>query len=766
MTMKPFFRVISICLIAMLTVARANACIDIYSGGYQSSPFWVIPTTDDFFWGYTDGFTETVDFWSGYVGGAVSRDDITDFFNKATIDSVTPQSRGARYPFFAHLLRKNDRNALNYINMCLEFNKQLDEIYGYSWSYDKPDNSDLGALLQQVDKVTASAVFKPRYELLKIRIHGALKDDQGVMEVWEKAGKKMKPSALRNRLEGYVGGVLYRQGRYPEALDCFYNSGDKTSMMWCVDKLVGAANLKALYDHDPNSLALLYIVQDYMNYLIAQSQAGHRPDGKPEDDWSIGVQDNEIRDAAGRPVYDVVGCRQAMTSMIEHVLNDGKSDSPMMWATALGVLKVIGGDNKGGLQTLREAATLAGTGQMKDNLANFTLWALMRNSGCGDFTIDREFATALQQRYNTISKAARNYMLDYSKEGRLKRTFNEKTLENRNFLIEFFAADAIDHYYSQGNCNLAMSIMAMLDNMPGSDSRYYRRLRQDLDKTRSLDESKAFLKYATGGATGNPIDRLLHSYAARQTDLANDVIGTRLMRQGQFTEALTYLSQVDPKWARVQAIAPYLHHTFISYSPDYGVGYRFKRDKGQRFAPYLNDNLKADFCASLIDALEQFESATGDEKAGHALAVAALLHYGSPLGDNWAVSEYQWSVYEPVNEFTTMSQQWLEKAAKLTRDPKTLCQIYYAMLSMPGQKGEYDTYEAPVQHITDRRHNNGSVVYFFDSPTPTQRKAFDYVVNHLQELNDDYSCCHISHCDVLQAYTAGRFIAKPEGLIY
>lgn len=751
--MKSISYIIGLSLAAASLMASpdASACAFPDDTGYYSSPFSLEKRLDLSEWGNRTSFDETIEFWRSYTKGNMPAEDIRIFFDNATIDSIPSR----RYKFYNYLSARNDRNALDYIGLCLRFEKARKKFGNDSWEYEKPDESALRAMIKQIDNVKTSKAFKPRYSLLKIRIYGALGDNKGVMDEWNRTGKPMKQSALRDRMSGYVGGVLYREGKYAEALDYFCRLDDRTSIQWCIDKLAGARNLATLYDHQPDSPAIPYILQDYVNYLIAAKGSDFDISKDVPDSIYI-VYEPGMREIAGKSVYNPVAEINDMSALCHRVLSEGRTSQPQMWATVLGIMQCLDGKSGDGLATMRQAASLKGSPQSADNLERFTLWAFMLCSGKGDNAADADFASALRSFHSKVWKDCYDYATDY----------NYKEIENWQpirscmpdfyFLSDFFTVEAVRHFYSLNQPARAMAVMAMIDDLPlvYYDNRFTTRLRNDIDRLRPLADGKSFLAFAKSEAA-NPIDQFLKPFAVSHTNLANDAIGTRLMRDGQFAEALPHLSAVDPRWIKTQPISEYL--CMIHYDPNY---YNFSRYIGasRNYFAYSND--KANFCSEMIQAIEEFKRLTGEDKARKALEIAARYHFGSPSGEGWAISEYGWSIGKPDNEFTEGMLRWLNNVIKISHDYTTIATAQYAILSMPGKDETWGLLTYPIGCI----HKDGNKpVYFINEPHDYQRDALAFFGKQWEpeELPE-----YISHCDVLLSYTAGRFIERPKNSYY
>lgn len=739
---------VAISMALLLTVIEAYSCGWVDDSGYYSSPFRLDKLVIyDEYTGDRAGYGETLDFWSDYVNGNVSREEIRKFFDKATIDSIRANRH---YRFYDYLVRNNDKNAINYINDCLRLGELVDEYQGNLWSYDVPDEGNIRRFISQLEKVSTSDVFKPRYEFLKIRSFGAIKDNEGVRKVWQRNSKKPMSEALRDRMQGYVGGVLYREGRYEEALDYFYNSGDQNSIEWCVEKLAGSDNLKRLYDYNPNSQAIPFILQDFMNYLIASTQAGRYIS---KEDIGGSVYDDYMLEAWGKRIYDVSAQQADMINLCRRALEEGKTENPMMWATCLGVLQTIGGNYAEGLNSLRQAMNMPGNKNMAANLDNFMLWALMVNSGRGNDYVDKEFTTTLKTYYDKIKAEGKRLKKDY-KTPKNKRDENLSKFYagNYNFLTNFFAVEGINHFKSLNQPERAMALMAMLSELPVPEygKTFTNDLRDCIHKEKTLALGYAFYKYIKDDNHSEELDKALHPYAKRQWNLVNDAIGTRLMREGKFEDALNYLSEVDGRWLNTQRIAPYIGECYAGW---YNFAYGGKRESSEILQNSVNH--KAEFCSNFIEKMNDYDKAIGNEKAKIALELAAYCHYASPEGAGWGMAQYEWSYYNPVNEYTAMMKKWLDRAWQFAQNTDTKASIAYARLALPVTSGDETSWFG-----VDYPDYNSKVFHYYINATPQEHsQALGYLRSVWNRQDLPY---YVSHCDVLKAYVAGRFVARPE----
>lgn len=740
MKLKSYIAGISILALSLGIGEKAWGCGPFPYEPYSYNPFCVIEpirTTDRK--GNVKAAEETLEFWKGYTKGAVSEKDIRSYFNNASFSNPRP-SEGA--PFISWLEKRQDKEAVDYILDCLEFSALADEFHNSGWEYSEKNPAALKGFADKIERRDGGKDFGIRYDLLRMRVAGALRDDAKVMEIWKRKGEKLPSSLLRDRMGGFVGGVLYRQGKYPEALDYFYNSGDNNSIAWCVSRIVGPDNLQALYQHDPNSTATLYALTDYLNYLISNSDAGRRL--TPRDEW----EDRGRIDEALRQ-------RKEFISLCDLALADNRCENRMAWAIAKGAIQLTMGQTFQGLATLDQASALKGTERTRTALDHFRLWALLLNSGKGEKEIDSRLASELEKVYGrAVGESKKRAEDEIGKFSDYDEEEVEEPTDSYLFLTTFFVQEAKTHFMKQGQPARALAVMGMMDDLPvapqNGSGMFQTDIREHIFRTLSDREALSFISLAEHPSE-EPLDRYLSRYAAKYLNLANEAYATRLLYRNDFGGALEYLKKVDTKWLPTMAIYPYLRRYTVPY---YYTFNRNSTDSGS-WSPYYPTNFKALFCSQMIEDMKKYEELKGDERAEAAYRIAANYHQASPQGDAWAISDYSWTVLRPVNSFNEESMKWLLKALADAKDAHLKCEIYYGILSSPDTDGDGEPkfafgctggYDSPVR-------------YYWDNRSELNSRAMDYLMANYSEVKDDYL---LSQCDVLRDYAASKFVAKPE----
>ena len=662
---KEAFRIILVVAVMLSAVAGAMACVEESVSDYASNPF-LITRPMDASRQFDEGVNnETIEFWGNYTGGAVAKDSISSFFKKADYAGFKPA--GSKSPFIKWLVKNGRNDALDYITLCLELNTLTSGVYDQVWYYDKPDKSHLKTFWDKIKDKTGKGDLQMRYKLLKVRTLGAMKDDTGLIGFWKKEGGTIPDTQLGRRIKGYVGGAYYRKHDYVTALDYFDSACDPQSVAWCVEQLVGAKNLEKLYEHSPNSIALDYVMQDYVNYLIEAV-------GDPE---SYTSSNSFKHDYYKIPLFDPKSEIKGFLKIADRALSEGNVNNPMAWATAKGVVTALAGNYEEGLKILEGAATLKGDKLAQENLDRFTGWALL-------MTWDG--------RQNEKASRLADFIRTYSAKGEREKAkiqaedlwydIDQNDKIDYEFFVHFFASEA-DKVFSRQHPGRAIAFMQYMEdcgNGFNSDG-FLGKMRSRMWEGMPVSELQKVIDYTDNPLTTD-VDKVFVSSLKDMHCLSNDVMGTRLILAARFGEAIPYLENVNTKYIVSTATYPYLNRGF--YSALWGE-YNFQRgDFSVVWSPYYSSNTKLEYCREMVKLLEEYSKmAYGQDKAKQALRIAAMMHVASPTGDCWALSDYSLSISELHSEMTDHCRYWLNKSLADGATDREKAIAYYALILLP-----------------------------------------------------------------------------------
>ena len=160
-----------------------------------------------------------------------------------------------------------------------------------------------------------------------------------------------------------------------------------------------------------------------------------------------------------------------------------------------------------------------------------------------------------------------------------------------------------------------------------------------------------------------------HSF--RDADYFNDLIGTRLMAENKFEEAIPFLEKVPIRFLNSQNISYYATHrdwTVSRWLQEQNMG------EGECDGPQtgkLTENMKLKFCRELLQLRSQHQLASEAQRPQLAYQLAVLYDQASHCGDCWYLTNYGWSSVPYLEswqaDFEKIATQWLDES-KLSSD--------------------------------------------------------------------------------------------------
>ncbi|MEZ3591384.1 MAG: hypothetical protein K1V84_10150 [Muribaculaceae bacterium] len=676
--------------------------------------------------------SETINFWRHYTNNKVSRDAITDFLNTATAESV--RKRTGKNPFLKYLVEGRHVEALKFLELSLSFNAAQRKFYDETWDYERPDLSSLAAF---ADKLTLPPITNPlfdRYLFLDIRANAAAHRYEEVIRLWERYGADVKDEALKARMEGYLGGAYYHTKRYVDAISIFAANGDTNSLNWCLAHMVGTDNLSRLFEADPNSVAVEYVLQDYMNYLwlLKLNRAN---------EYSFPMPGNPYRN--GDDTVDKTDldreCSRFIT-LANHVLRDKRVKYPMMWETAKAfALNMMGRGNEAST-AIEHAGKLDGTSTMADNLTRVRFWIDLSNLD----EHDTKEVKSLADRYNTLyNRAAGQSGLASQAYG---NTVAPQAIADYTFLADFIIPYLSLQYRDTPRYSRVLAMMEGVKRMENGEGYW------SFDPTHLLTSQlpaagvSALVQMLHNPDRLNALDAAILSSAQPDTNPLYDALGRIEMAHGNYGKAIGYFDRIDPYWIARQNYYPFLCRRTIDKTKPFArhqTSYQ-TFDSIEVTAPV---NYRADYCRTLARLKQQFDDAIGEAKAVAGYEYASALFQASAQGDLWALADNGWSAYEQADALSQRADSVLLQSLAMTSDPATRGRILYGIAAITPSKESGSTWS-----LNEGRDNKNH--YRWETPSETQLMAYRELGKLYPTLTDPY----IKGCDMLKAYIADAIL--------
>lgn len=580
---------------------------------------------------------ESANFWINYLGGP----------DKVGCDIQS----GVRYMSAYHFDDDNDSNdlitalrqnqdttALTFLRLNFELCKLTDTN---AWDYQKPTPQQYQDLLSRIDRLKTTGALTQRKTFLKMRCLYALKDYTACYRLWDNFASKWEPSPLRSRFEGYIAGIHFQKGEYDEALPLYFEQGDGESIRLCVNRMLESTSIEREYEKDPNALILGYILEDYANYFFH---------AKCDEYWTVGDK--------GYPIWSkVVTERDNVIALAQRVVKEGKARDLQMWQAFIGFIQLTTDQNEAAYESFIKAEHLRGNGVIMPLLRDYKFCAAM----------------GMKQKPQHID----TYLVDELKHNKQLWQADNATAEvEKNLLFclyEDLLYKRIDKYLEEkGDPTMRYLTQVAIRNWDV----------WKLDQEYTTDQVKEIRQIALSNGGGNPLYRDLLELADLSADRLTEFVGTKLIREGKFAEAATYLEQVSHGFIAHQGITPYLmQRPMLNEVPFRRLTY----NEPEYVDSALVQNRKLQFCQQAITYQQQAEQATDAEQRALAnYKLGELLFHGSATGDWWAISQYSHSSYnDSYNELDPLAADCLRKALAETQSAELKGLCYYGLAAIP-----------------------------------------------------------------------------------
>ena len=303
-----------------------------------------------------------------------------------------------------------------------------------------------------------------------------------------------------------------------------------------------------------------------------------------------------------------------------------------------------------------------------------------------------------------------------------------------------YAWDRIVHlglspcYEKAGNKNLSTALLGLnkrseYDNDPSSwnnnySSEYYYNA---LDKS-TAEQTLSYFQYLSSSQK-DVLEQYVIGKVNHDNDYFNDLIGTKYLAEGNFTEAAKYLEKVPLKFIENQNISWYMANR--DYTKDPWLNDRenegFSSGEDGPGKGKITVNKKLAFCKEM-QQLQAKHLLTGDiaQKKQLAYDIAVRLFQASFKGDCWFLTHYGWSCADEQNP---LEKDFLQATVTYLNEAKTANNFdlkqksLYALAYIPldewqeysWEKGEFVTkkdsrqYQA-LKELSDFRRDNLSKV--------------------------------------------------------
>ncbi len=503
--------------------------------------------------------------------------------------------------------KKGDTETLNYLRqLVLYLNNDGSDVN--EWNYPtKEELAQRKATVQQVLKQAQAyrgTNYKSQYALLVMRCNMTLENHQANISYWEKTASHLKDNVYKRWMKDIYAGALYNTGKKDKACEIYAELGDMTSIKYCVRKKRNLKGIKEEYAANPNSPTLTFLVQDFVNNTQETLDNGSNPEMMRYVE-ATGIYENEMND---------------FIAFTGKVLSEKKTKSPAMWEAARGFVNYMAGNQDVAIKQLSNATTLDGTQRMKDNARACLMLASIKSAKPTD-----EFFNYMLGEYKWLEQKAGYDNSHFAADPHYNDVFERVTYDA-----------LVPQYYQWGMPNQALALLGMAQKNSNYSYEYGSKL--DSISSTEFDDFKSYLD----NGTGNAFEKWVASYCNIDDTRFNDMMGTKLVREGEFQAAIGFLERVPLSYISQQGISYYMARK------DYNKVIWMKR----QYLSFLNEeptevasNAKLQYCRDMVALDNQIAGSTGEQRNELLYKKANLIFQASHKGDCWYLAHYQNGVY-------------------------------------------------------------------------------------------------------------------------
>ena len=684
-------------LFSPFTSLRTLACGGDSWGPSMSDYFCLVQPLDPDVTG-VDAVAESVDFWYDYLNGSLSKEALKEAVENATsADYDNPEE--SENALVAALYKRGNTNALTY----LKLNNRLYKLntWMHSWDYERPTDGQYHQLVYDIARLQNDGKLDERIVYLRMRALYCGKRYDDVEANWQQFASKWKESPLKRRARGYLGGVYYQREQYVEALEIFDANGDMQSINKCVSRLLNPDKLTELYEKKKDSRVLGYVIQDYANYLYHALSS--------EDEWGT-IWPQVKRD------YN------KMLTLAERVVKEKKVKDLALWQDFVGFLYFAVHDDDKAYEVFGKVANMKATQEEKNFARYFRFLASFNSSNRPS-----DFTTYLLTETENLLKTNTQESADDENTYNASPAFAICTFELPTRLYKYCG--------SLGNEHAQMLVLSIFGDVYGVDDKYFLNFSELSDHTWSADKVIEFYNKLKTPATDPLIAGLTKLSPQELTPTIQELIGTKLMREGNFDKAVTYLEGLPMSLLKEQGIAPYLNLRTFSKRDFERENYRY--EDSDDITEYRN--VKLEFCRDMAAKMRLLPTLHGNQLSDLAYELANKCFQASPAGDLWALSEYSWSSVDiHYNNLNKLAIEYLRLAIQNTTDMQRLKKCYYGLAAVPQEE------------TTKYYYNWDTKTYVFDLQG-SELEGYDWLAKNLPPTDELRRSC-----DYINAYIASR----------
>lgn len=658
-------------LFAVLPLAQASACVSEgpTHNNYMFSVFHRNALTDG------PAYLYAIDrYWQSYTGNNGPNGIGFYKWNKEEVMN-TASSKG-------------DHEMMAYLKLL---NRYLDisQDYAYDvWGY--PTKQELASRRSTLSGILAAskayrgAILRAQYVLLQMRANMMLGNHSANITLWNATACNLDQSAWRDAMRNIYARALLKNGQRTRACDIYAEQGDVRSIKAVMKNYRSLAGIKSVFARNPNAPTLVYLVQDFVNNV--QETLDQKPEELASDEWFSLIDAKRV-------------LRKEALAFVQFAINAADNNGvkwPSLWLAAASMTDYLMGNYERAFVEAERAVNAEGTQRMRDNARAIRLLVSTCNNKPND-----EYTSFLLAEFQWL-------------DNKIKE---ERASDGEYFNHYTDVKDRVVHkgleplFRGAGMDNVALALCAMMSaenkdilmaeqrNAEDSFDENYNMVYGPWDEyfckmdSLTADRLADYYRYLTT-AHSNAFETYCAQNTYHDADYFNDLIGTKLIAEGRFADAIPYLRKVPTSLLSRQLISVFASKRHFDTPRWFGKQYV---DDG--YEPVkVSRNAKLDFCIDMTSRLSQYSLAReGNDKQQMAYDLAVRYYQASCYGDCWFLTHYYRSVMDSARswekDFAAETVKYLN-VAKQSNDMQLRYNSLYALAFVPVEPWATTEYDA------------------------------------------------------------------------
>ncbi len=673
---------------------------------YEPGEYFMFRISDNYLKGQSGNVTfnygeeENCRQWQSQTSKKIPLEDIRQLVYKSDVrmlESIVHHKvaksapiSGKRNQFAAWLLR--DGEAAEFLLLAKKCEEARSRMCD-PWYYPAKKDTEKITLDKLISEATAyrGKRFADRYVLQALRAMFSLKRYDDCINYWNESGPQLPDNVIRRLSLRYVAGAYFNCGEIETAMKLYGEAQDVESVLYCA-KMDDMDALTCLYENFPSSLALRVKVEKEM--------IGFECYARSDFNNQYLIEDGNILEKV-----------KYMRQLSLRIAREGKVDDIDLWYYTAAFAEHLMGRNADAVRTLSNAEKNKGSEYIKESVRVFRLYLTALGPYTGTYVadmvsglkwLDNKIVGHLDEaRSETICNGVYNTHINlsyYYWNDMLRKIVHSAIVprliksDKEDIAIAF--SNMADNYIFNlvgrvaAECGEGRPVSleeyrtgCSFNNIDFSNQTFKLLNRMNVE---SIISYVGMLEHPK-----NDMQRYLNSRGYTNTDYFKEIIGTRMIREMRYADAVKWLSQVPP---------------------NYQTRLNVFRKGYFRFDPFLLGRKsicdRADYKYNFAREMLLLENAIAETKEQNRKAIL-LARYATGMknsfGNSWALAFYGLS-YDDVSPenmptvFSAAKDRGIARAEKLymqslaiCQDKETAAQVNYFLGNMKTVVTKYNT---------------------------------------------------------------------------